>query len=171
MNIKEYIKNTLNMNDIIEKYGIQANRAGFISCPFHNDDTPSLKIYKDSFYCFGCETGGDLINFVMEIFDIDFKSACFRINFDFHLGLLDKKMDDNRSSELIRKNRNAKKKEHDRLQKLNKLSLEHRKLWQIILAKAPTGMDKVPDEEWSKAVHEIEYVEFQIEEILLEKAR
>ena len=39
------IKNTYSMRDIVERYGFHPNRAGFISCPFHQGDrTPSLKV-------------------------------------------------------------------------------------------------------------------------------
>ncbi|MBQ2604548.1 MAG: DNA primase [Clostridia bacterium] len=36
-------------------------------CPFHNDSTPSFTVYPDteSFYCFGCAAGGDVITFIM----------------------------------------------------------------------------------------------------------
>ena len=38
-------------------------------CPFHSEKTPSMVVYPEnqSFYCFGCGAGGDVINFVMRI--------------------------------------------------------------------------------------------------------
>ena len=46
-------------------------------CPFHDDRTPSFYIYPEtnSFYCFSCLKGGDLIKFVEFYFSKDFKSA------------------------------------------------------------------------------------------------
>ncbi|MGM0574230.1 MAG: DNA primase [Myxococcota bacterium] len=37
-------------------------------CPFHNERTPSFHVHEDRqfFYCFGCQTGGDVITFVRE---------------------------------------------------------------------------------------------------------
>ena len=34
-------------------------------CPFHSEKTPSFHVYTDtqSFYCFGCGAGGDVITF------------------------------------------------------------------------------------------------------------
>ena len=52
---KEEIKSAYSMRDILARYGIQPNRAGFIQCPFHKGDRePSMKIYEKDFHCFGC---------------------------------------------------------------------------------------------------------------------
>lgn len=73
---KEELKNTYSMKDVIGKYGLFPSRAGFVSCPFHyGDHTASLKIYKDSFYCFGCGASGDIFDFVMRMERCDFKTA------------------------------------------------------------------------------------------------
>ena len=72
----EQIKDLYSMRDILERYGLpQPNRAGFICCPFHKEKTASMKIYKDSFYCFGCGAGGDIFTFVQELDGISFKEA------------------------------------------------------------------------------------------------
>lgn len=45
-------------------------------CPFHNEDTPSFVIYPDnSFYCFGCQAHGDVIDFMKLLKNFDFKEA------------------------------------------------------------------------------------------------
>ena len=54
---------------------------------FHNDKTASMKIYEKSFYCFGCNKTGDLIQFVEYLFNISFKEAMQKINIDFNLKL------------------------------------------------------------------------------------
>ena len=76
---KEEIKATTSMRDVIERYGFHPNRAGFINCPFHDGDrTASLKIYPDSFHCYGCGTHGDIFDFVRLAEHCDFRTA-FRI--------------------------------------------------------------------------------------------
>ena len=46
-------------------------------CPFHNEKTPSFTVYpeNDSFYCFGCGVGGDVITFVRRIENLDYLEA------------------------------------------------------------------------------------------------
>jgi DNA primase len=46
-------------------------------CPFHKDRSPSLYIYKGGrqWYCFGCGKGGDVIDFVRELHNVDFRRA------------------------------------------------------------------------------------------------
>ncbi len=46
-------------------------------CPFHSEKSPSCTVYLDnnSFYCFGCGTGGDVITFIMKIENLDYVEA------------------------------------------------------------------------------------------------
>ena len=60
----EEIKEKYSMSEILERYGLKPNKAGFICCPFHREKTPSMKIYAKSFYCFGCQKHGDIFDFV-----------------------------------------------------------------------------------------------------------
>lgn len=80
------IKRNHPMPEVVRQYGIEINRAGFCRCPFHTEKTASMKIYAQSFYCFGCGVGGDVIDFVRLYERCDFKTA-FRMlggEFDSH---------------------------------------------------------------------------------------
>jgi len=46
-------------------------------CPFHQEKTPSFSVNpsKDIFYCFGCQKGGSVFNFVMEMERVSFPEA------------------------------------------------------------------------------------------------
>lgn len=46
-------------------------------CPFHNEKTPSFNVRPDrgSFYCFGCQKGGNAITFLMEMENLTFPEA------------------------------------------------------------------------------------------------
>ena len=69
------VKLRYSMKDILERLGIEINQRGFICCPFHNEKTPSLKIYEHSYFCFGCGTGGDVIDFVKHYLNLSFPEA------------------------------------------------------------------------------------------------
>ena len=74
------IKNHYSMRDVVEQYGFHPNRAGFIPCPFHTGDhTASMKIYKDSYNCFGCGANGDIFSFVQGMEHCDFKTAFYSL--------------------------------------------------------------------------------------------
>ena len=92
----DIIKSQINMIDICRTYGFNIQRGNFICCPFHNEKTPSLKLYDGNrgFYCFGCGEHGSVIDFVMRYFGLDFQSAISKLNDDFRLGLpIGKKID------------------------------------------------------------------------------
>lgn len=71
------------MPEVVRRYGIEINRAGFCRCPFHNEKTASMKIYPTSFFCYGCGAGGDVIDFVRLYEHSDFKTAFRMLGGDF----------------------------------------------------------------------------------------
>lgn len=83
----EIIHNAVPMRTAAEFYGLSVNRAGFCACPFHAEKTPSFKVFSDHFYCFGCGEHGDVITFVMRLYQLDFRAAITRLDYDFGLGL------------------------------------------------------------------------------------
>ena len=85
----EYIQQVKDANDIVDVVSeyVELKRAGGVlegKCPFHQDDTPSFKVYQhsQSFYCYGCGkgsrnngTGSDVIAFIQEIENLDWQEA------------------------------------------------------------------------------------------------
>ena len=86
-NVFEDIRNMIAMPDVAKFYGLQISRSGMSCCPFHNDNTPSMKIYEDHFYCFGCGSTGDGTGFVAKLFNISQLEAAKKISYDFGLRL------------------------------------------------------------------------------------
>lgn len=75
----ERVKDALDMADLVgtktELRRAGVNLVGL--CPFHEERTPSFSINaeKKVYYCFGCESSGDAIGFVMETEALDFAGA------------------------------------------------------------------------------------------------
>lgn len=76
----EDIKTRLDVVDVIGDY-LPLKPAGSGSfkalCPFHSERTPSFHISRprQSWHCFGCDTGGDIFSFVMKMEGMEFPEA------------------------------------------------------------------------------------------------
>lgn len=59
------IKQRLSIETVLKYYSLQADKNGMLKCPFHTDETASMKIYTqtNTFNCFGCSKNGDVIEF------------------------------------------------------------------------------------------------------------
>ena len=75
------------MPDVEKFYGLQISHSGMACCPFHNDNTPSMKIYETNYFCFGCGATGDCTGFVAKLFNISQFEAAKKISYDFGLQL------------------------------------------------------------------------------------
>ena len=74
------------MRTVAEGYGLDIRRGGMCLCPFHEERTPSAKIYPDSLHCFGCGTHVDVIGFTQKMFGLDKPiDAVKKLNEDFGL--------------------------------------------------------------------------------------
>ncbi len=79
---QEYIQEVVRRSDIAEIVSgyVQLRRRGRTQtglCPFHSEKTPSFVVYPEtqSFYCFGCGAGGDVITFIKKINNLDYVEA------------------------------------------------------------------------------------------------
>lgn len=56
-------------------------------CPFHRENTPSLRFYDNHYYCFGCGSSGDAIKLAAEILNVKPIKAAEMLNDAFNVGL------------------------------------------------------------------------------------
>ncbi len=78
----EFINEVLSRNDIIDVIGgyVKLTKKGtnfWGLCPFHGEKTPSFSVKQDQqfFYCFGCHTGGNVVQFIQKHERLDFVEA------------------------------------------------------------------------------------------------
>ncbi len=67
----EEVKAKVDIIDVIGEHVVLKKRGKdhLGSCPFHQEKSPSFSVSptKQRYYCFGCQAGGDAINFMMEL--------------------------------------------------------------------------------------------------------
>ena len=79
---REFLEELKLRNNIEEVIGrvVNLKRAGSNlvgNCPFHSERTPSFTVFPatSSYYCFGCGAGGDVVTFVMQTENIEYREA------------------------------------------------------------------------------------------------
>ncbi len=73
------IKSKLSVEDVVAPY-VQLKRSGKYlkaCCPFHQEKTPSFYVSPERqlAYCFSCQKGGDIFQFIQDIEGVDFRGA------------------------------------------------------------------------------------------------
>ena len=73
----EKIKQRLDIVEVVRQYVPHLKKAGKTwkaCCPFHKEKTPSFTVSSEKgfFYCFGCQEGGDIFDFVMKMENLSF---------------------------------------------------------------------------------------------------
>ena len=96
-NIIEQIRVSADIVDVISTY-IELKKKGrnfFGLCPFHNEKTPSFSVNQDKqiYKCFGCGSGGGVINFVMDVDNIDFITATRKLASMYNIEIADSEKD------------------------------------------------------------------------------
>ena len=66
--------------DVVSSYVRLSKKSGsnmFGLCPFHSEKTPSFSVSPDKqiYHCFGCGKGGGVINFIMDVENLNFPEA------------------------------------------------------------------------------------------------
>ena len=82
----EWIEQVKSSVDIVEVIGrrVELKQSGqnyMGLCPFHNEKTPSFSVNPERqfYHCFGCQTGGNVINFLMETEHLSFPEAVTKL--------------------------------------------------------------------------------------------
>ena len=78
------------MKEVVQFYGVEVGRSNKACCPFQPDNDPSLHIYADHYYCFGCGAHGDVTDFVARLFELTQIKAAKKLDYDLGLHLTDR---------------------------------------------------------------------------------
>src|SRR5947209_5345662 len=123
------IKSRVDLVDVVAEHVRLTKRGRELLglCPFHQEKTPSFTLNQQmqSWYCFGCQKGGDLFTFVESIDKTDFKGALESLAERAGVELQRDSGPSKQRSELKR-----------RLLELNRLAAQY---YQYVLEKTPAG--------------------------------
>ncbi len=134
-------------------YGIEVNGGGFTSCLFHAERTPSLKLYTDHFYCFGCGKSGDVVALIAEKFNVSQFESAKMIMSDFNLNSMQMK-----ATATAQKHHSEWERE---TLHLLKQYLEYLKYFERVYA--PKEKSDSINEIWVKSIHSISLIEYYID--------
>lgn len=83
----EQIKAAANIQEVISEYVILKNKGSGMEglCPFHNEKTPSFKVTKTFYKCFGCGRSGDSVQFLMEHLNINYIEAVKKLSEKYNI--------------------------------------------------------------------------------------
>ena len=161
--MKDEILSILSMKDILNKYGIQIIKY-MCHCPFHKDNSTSMRIYDKSFYCFSCNRTGDLIEFVKQYFNLNFQEAMEKINFDFNLCLKIKgKLSKKQLLELQNKQKIKKKQEEYKKQLITKKLIKASNHYRIYNKIIDNLKKEITKENWEEKVETIAFLQEKLE--------
>ncbi len=163
--IAEQIKTLIPLPQAIEIYTGERLNKNKMHCPLHSEKTASFTVYSDnnSFYCFGCGAGGNIIDFVMQYFNIGFKEAIRRIDSDYNLGLTREVTfsEYRKHQQEIAKIKAVQERQREQKQQINiKYWAAFDRVFEyerIIKALHPESPDDEPHPEFIKALQNIEY--------------
>ncbi len=164
------IRASLTMEQVVGVYlPAERIRRRFIPCPFHGEKVGSLKLYDDSFYCFGCHVGGDAVDFVGKLLALSPADAMRRINDDFALGLplgestMQQRLDaQRRGSELIRQREAIAEARRRRVEAYSELVDKWTRLAVQMRDNAPTDRDAPYPVAWVEAAKQIDQAAWEL---------
>lgn len=150
------LKQSISMQEVVGRYGLHPNRAGFISCPFHHGDrTPSMKIYPKDYHCHACGANGDIFSFVMGMEHCDFKTAYKALG-----GSYRQQSDHQRNlyHYHLQKRKEAEIKRLQRIEQEKKEVTEEIRMQKLFKKLSPVFSD-----DWCEAVNRLEYLFYKLE--------
>jgi DNA primase len=186
MNMRDYadaVKQSVPAIQAARMLGLNPDAHGFCKCPIHGEKTGSMKLYPGNrgWYCFGCHTGGSVIDLVMECNGMTLRGAVEWLNDEFNLGLpIGKEASPEQEAE-ARKRAEQRKAEQERRQAMEAaknaaferyldIGAEMRKLEEDIEKYAPSNPDAPLAKEYIYAMHKLPVLKAEAEEMAIAMA-
>ena len=165
------IREAVSMDDVLLHYGFQPSRYGRIPCPLHNGRDKNFSYKQKNFKCFVCGKSGSVIDFVMELFGIDFRQAALRLDTDFGLGIYGKKPDRTEYSKILAERRAKAEAEEKEQEEYRHLAAEYRYWHEVSIVFAPSRPETYESAYihplYAEAVKRLQYLEYLTDEKIM----
>ena len=164
----EIVKDSVDIVDAAQRYGIDVNRHKKALCPFHDDHNPSLSFKGQRFKCFACGAGGDVIDLVGHLANLPPLDTVRELNDTFRLRLdIDKPVP---SAEVKRQKRLVERKKALKEWEqwaFNTIAAYFRMLRDWREAYAPRHPEDVFHPRFLESLHKMDYIEYLLEEVFI----
>jgi hypothetical protein len=163
------VRELVKLSDAVQFYTGATIKNNKMCCPFHSEKTPSFTLFpNNSYYCFGCGEDGDVIKFVMRLFDISFSQALVRLNNDFGLrlqvsGTMDKKAIQEARERIERQHREQDEHRHSILDKYWTLFDKVLCMENVIKRCKPKNVEDVPDPMFIYSLQNLGHTKYLLE--------
>ena len=95
---KEFLLSQINFTlfytDLVPSLKTKSNGKALGLCPFHNEKTPSFTVSpsKGIYKCFGCGSGGNAINFIIEHEHLSYPEALKFLAGKYNIEIIEKEL-------------------------------------------------------------------------------
>jgi hypothetical protein len=159
------VKAAVSALDIWRRYGGGPVRGGYVNCVFHNDRSPSMRLYEGDrgYYCFACGAGGDAVKLAGALLELSPLEAVKRVGADFGLNLPDGKPSRSAMRAVNRRRQREQAFESWQWNAERTLADYHRLLRQAKSEKAPQTPEDNIDPLFTEACHGLDYAVYALE--------
>lgn len=165
--IKEGIRNSVKMSDVVEILAGAHISRGRCCCPLHTEKTPSFYVndVKNVFYCQGCGAGGDIFTFVQKYKNVSFVESMRLLDSVFNLGLMNNSPGkESNIQPTYTPYRYTKKGMLEELSQLQEINLELDR--SIYLEAIKTGLLEPFSDEMAYCLAKLQYIDYKIGEVM-----
>jgi hypothetical protein len=73
----ELVKKRISLTSVVSKFREVNEANGLCLCPFHQDESPSMKVNEipGYYYCFACGTSGNVVTFLSHVLQISYQDV------------------------------------------------------------------------------------------------
>lgn len=152
------VKQSVRIMELLPLLGMQLDRSNFCKCPIHGENTASLKVYPstNSWHCFGCHSGGDVIDLAQGVLGLDLNGAVTWLGEQF--GISDKPLS-RHDRQRVKALQN--KRERERAENLKLNNLEHDCFCELVRLEHVRDTSTPGSEAWIDAIKKIDLAEFR----------